>query len=528
MRHPAIPVRPLIGSSSWAALPIVLMIGLSGCGGDQPTGPGGEPSFLVRPLAPSNASALAVAHDTIVVSWRDNAGNESGYQVHRSTTGATGTFSLRATRLANAMKFRDAGLAPLKSYCYKVRAFRTQDGTTSYSAFSNTACATTPAAPKPVAPSGNVARPVSSTAVRTTWTDKSSNEDGFRVQRSTDGGATWTTAGTVGPNITAFRDNGRSTERPVCYRVVSFNEHGSSAASNVDCTTPPAKPANLTASVTAQGSVTLAWAENSSVEDGYQVQRSTDGTTFSTIANLAANAKSYSDAGATSNTSYWYRVRAKKDGGFSDFSNVVSASNTGSVQVTVATTGVALDPNGYLVTVGVLTSTGLLPVTSNTVSTNGSVTFSGLPAGDSYRITLSDIATNCAATSPQTTSVRVGTTTEVRFDASCVEITIPAAPRLYDVAGFFLGITRLLWWDNSNNEDGFKIERCEGSCGEADFVLIAITGPNVTEYWDSGLREGVGYTYRLRATNRAGDSAPSFGAGRACSEELGDEMAPCY
>lgn len=307
---------------------ILLGVWSLACNGDggKLTEPTIDPAFLLAPKSPSNTRAVAVAYDAVRVSWTDNSTNENGFQVYRSTTGATGTYSLRATRSANADSFRDTQVAPRTSYCYKVRAFRTQDGTTSYSAFSNAACATTPASPLPLAPSGMVARPVSSSAVRTTWTDKSSNEDGFRIQRSVDGGAAWTTAATVGPNISAFRDNGRSTEQPVCYRVVSFNEHGSSAPSNVDCTAPPAAPTNLTASATAEGGIHLTWSDNSNVEDGYQVQRSIDGTTFSSLTNLPANTTSYSDAGATENTTYWYRVRARKEGGFSEFSNVTSAA----------------------------------------------------------------------------------------------------------------------------------------------------------------------------------------------------------
>jgi hypothetical protein len=225
-------------------------------------------------------------------------------------------------------------------------------------------------------------------------------------------------------------------------------------------------------------------------------------------------------------------VRAKEDGGFSDFSNVASVARTGEVRVTAATTGLDLDPDGYIVTVSVVTSTGVVPVASDGVSTNGTVTFTGLHPGDSYRLTLSGIATNCAANTSQTISLVAGATAEVRFDVSCVAITTPAAPRLDDVAGFFRGTMYLVWWDNSFIEDGFKIERClGGNCGDADFTLIAITGPHLgngqTTYWDAGLQEGTVYTYRLRATNKAGDSAPVIGAGRTCSEEV-DEMGPCY
>jgi hypothetical protein len=326
----------------------------------------------------------------------------------------------------------------------------------------------------------------------------------------------------VAANITAFRDNGRGTEQAVCYRVMAFNEHGNSAPSNVDCTTPAAKPTGLAASATAAG-IGLSWADNSNVEEGYQVQRSSDGATFSTIANLAADATAHTDAGAAGTTTYSYRVRAKKDGGFSDFSNVASATWTGTIQVTVATTGLDLDPDGYVATVTVLTST----IATGRVSTNGSVSFSALPADVSYRITLSELATNCAAATSQTTSLAAGATAQVRFDVSCVPITVPAKPTFWEASGLFGGMW-LVWQDNSNNEDGFKIERCLGwPCEDVDFVLVTVTRPNVTTYGDGGLLDATAYTYRLRATNRAGDSAPAFAAGRTCSEEF-DLMAPCY
>jgi hypothetical protein len=308
---------------------ILLGLWCLGCDGDgdRLTEPPADPTFLVAPKAPSNTKAVALAYNLVRVSWTDNSLNENGFQVYRSTTGATGTYSLRATRLPGVTKFRDARVAPLKSYCYKVRAFRTRDGTRSYSAFSNAACATTPAAPIPAAPSGMVAKPASSTAVSATWADKSSNEDGFLIQRSLDAGSTWTTAGTAGPNVTTFQDNDGLASEPSrpCYRVLAYNEHGNSGASNVSCTTLPVGPTNLTAS-SAEAGINLTWADNSDVEDGYEVQRTTDGVTFRTLVTSGANTTSYHDDGANNSTlTYWYRVRARKDAGFSDFSNVPNA-----------------------------------------------------------------------------------------------------------------------------------------------------------------------------------------------------------
>ena len=65
----------------------------------------------------------------------------------------------------------------------------------------------------------------------------------------------------------------------------------------------------------------------------------------------------------------------------------------------------------------------------------------------------------------------------------------------------------ITWTDNSNNEDGFKIERKRGQRGT--FTEIVAVGPNITFYIDSGLADGVTYCYQVRAYNTSGDSAYS-------------------
>jgi titin len=68
--------------------------------------------------------------------------------------------------------------------------------------------------------------------------------------------------------------------------------------------------------------VELHWTDNSLVEDGYEVQRWDEVLGgWSIVADLPANASSYRDEGLTADVWYWYLVRAKKDGGYSYFSN---------------------------------------------------------------------------------------------------------------------------------------------------------------------------------------------------------------
>jgi hypothetical protein len=66
----------------------------------------------------------------------------------------------------------------------------------------------------------------------------------------------------------------------------------------------------------------------------------------------------------------------------------------------------------------------------------------------------------------------------------------------------------LAWADNSDNETGFKIERCQGA-GCSNFSQIATVGANVTNYSDKGLLASTAYNYRVSAYNAGGDSAYS-------------------
>jgi hypothetical protein len=324
-----------MGAVQWRSrrLPILFLGSLLiGCDGYQPLDPEIEAarSGSGSLAAPSNTNALAVSDSRIDISWQDNSGNESGFEVHRSTTGPTGVFTLHASVGADVTSYSDAGLAHSTEYCYRIRAFRVSGRKTSYSQFSASACATTPEpppppSPPPAAPSGLVTVPVASSIVWVGWTDNSTNESGFRVERSLDAGASWTIAATLAADSAALYDGGRASEQQVCYRVVAFNSGGDSSPSNTDCTTPPAGPTDLTAvaSDSATGGVVLTWTDNSAVEDGYEVLACFESCSTKDV--LPANSTSYV---VSCGDVISYVVVAMKDGGYSDGSNSVNPSMT--------------------------------------------------------------------------------------------------------------------------------------------------------------------------------------------------------
>jgi hypothetical protein len=79
---------------------------------------------------------------------------------------------------------------------------------------------------------------------------------------------------------------------------------------------------------------------------------------------------------------------------------------------------------------------------------------------------------------------------------------------------------QLSWADNSDNEDGFQIERKVGTNGI--FSFVAAVGPNVTSYTDDNLARDTTYCYRVNAFNDSGISAYS---NEACATISGGASA---
>ena len=281
------------------------------------------------PAAPSNLAAVPTSPTVIALSWIDNASDETGFEIWRSTTGATGTYSLLSNVVANVTNANDSGLDPVVPYCYEVRAVGAVNAPPSD--FTTASCATTPAPPAPNTPSNVSATATSTTDITVTWRDNSSDETGFEIWRSTTGASgTYSFLVSVAANAESTNDTGLTPGTQYCYKVKALGGGvtPSSPLSGSDCATTGAQvaaPSSLAATVTSSTAIALTWTDNSSNESGFEIWRSTTGAsgTYTLRNTVAANAESTNDTGLTPGTQYCYEVRGLGNGinPASDFSS---------------------------------------------------------------------------------------------------------------------------------------------------------------------------------------------------------------
>jgi hypothetical protein len=165
-------------------------------------------------VAPSNLTATTATATSIKLSWMDNSNNETGFAVWRSINGAAATLVTTVTRTAalgtatgGTVTYTNTGLAAGNTYAYFVTAVNA----TGPSIASNTVSVVfaAPAAPSNLAGAavrinGNTTKD----SVTLNWTDNSTNETLFTIQRATNAAFTAGVASyTVAANAITFSQN---------------------------------------------------------------------------------------------------------------------------------------------------------------------------------------------------------------------------------------------------------------------------------------------------------------------------------
>jgi len=189
-------------------------------------------------------------------------------------------------------------------------------------------------------------------------------------------------------------------------------------AFTINCTSTGPTTGNLTVSTSTTGSNIDPDGYTVTVDGGAsQAIGATGSVTFS---GLAAGSHSVALSGVAGNCTVSggsSRTVSVPAGGTATTSFAISCTaTTGNLTVSTSTTGSNLDPDGYTVT--------LDGGASQAVGTNGSVTFSGLSAGN-HTVALSGVAGNCTVSGGTSRTVNVpgGGTATASFAISCAATT---------------------------------------------------------------------------------------------------------
>jgi Fibronectin type III domain len=184
----------------------------------------------------------------------------------------------------------------------------------------------------PDAPLNLVAEPASSSEIRLHWTDRSSNETAFEIERFAFGfPGSFKRIAVVGPNSTTFLDGGFASDSSGLYRIRAVNASGPSPYANeaagAPLAIPPTAPTELAATATSATEIELRWRDTSANEQGFKIEQAKDGGPFIELASRApVDATGFLDSPLEPGHRYTYRVRAFNSGGDSPHSATATAT----------------------------------------------------------------------------------------------------------------------------------------------------------------------------------------------------------
>lgn len=260
----------------------------------------------IIPNAPSDLSVTQHVYNELKLSWTDNSTNEDGFLIERSVDNSSNFIQIQVTP-SDVTEYTDV-VQSNTLYFYRLSSYSEAGGP---SAFSNSVSITSFYLPNP--PSNLTVQQIGATKLTLAWVDNSDNEDGFVVERSIGSSANFSILGTVGVNVKSFSDTDILEQKEYFYRVYAFHYAGQSGNSNIATITslyPPTAPDQLVVKQTKINEVTLTWRDNSENEDGFKIEKSTDGVSFAEAGQAIANAITFKDPVGPPDSFYIYRLKS--------------------------------------------------------------------------------------------------------------------------------------------------------------------------------------------------------------------------
>ena len=250
-------------------------------------------------------------------------------------------------------------------------------------------------------------------------------------------------------------------------------------------------PTNLVITLIENNSIKLNWDDNSTEETTFCIDRKKGENDWLINYNeVAENITTFNDYIPTNiDTVYSYRVRASDGNDYSNYSNDVGWYSSNSAPSNLLLEQITQDSikiNWQDNSVGEEGFSLDRKIGEDDWVSNYEIIESNETQFTDYPNSLNEICYyRISAFSGLSYSLSI-------YDS--VQVLLPAPTNLTSTVND--NIVQLNWNDNSNSEDGFKIER---KTSESDYSLLASVSGNVTNYNDNTIENNIAYYYRVYA-----------------------------
>ena len=425
----------------------------------------------------------------------------------RARSGRTTSFAEIAALPAGTTTHTDAGLTNATQYCYRVRA----TNTTGESAYSNTACGTTGGSIL-AAPTNLAITSTTVSQINLSWTDNSSDEDGFKIERAPGTTSTFTQIATVGANVTTYSNTDLAAGSTFTYRVRAFDAGGDSAYS----TRSPERPTRPRLRPLEPGSQLQHDDSNRHRVDRQLEQRGR----VQNRARAGGDLDLHSDRDGPRQRHdllehrprRWvdvhlsracvqrrrrlgllqYDRRDDRHGRAFAPSNLVLSSST-TTQIVIGWADNSNNEDGFKIERAPGTTSTFTQIATRRSQRHHVLRHRARPG--------IDLHVSCASVQRRW---KLGLLNAI---AGTTGTAAPSPPRIWCSDSRTTTRIVIAWTDNSNNETGFRIERAPGTTSA--FSLLVTVSAGVTSFTNGSLSGNQTFTYRVRAFNAEGDSAPS-------------------
>ncbi len=263
--------------------------------------------------SPENPVVSPGTGAALVLAWNDVLG-ETGYRVDRSADGVN--FTRVGTTAAGVTSYTDGSIKGSMRYFYRVSSL---DATGA-----SVPSAVVSAVNRPSPPTNLTITMPNTTSLVLNWRD-TDGENGYRIERSTDG-TTFVSRGTVGKNVPSWTDTGLVAGSLYYYRVIPTSSLGDGpATAAASAYTRLAAVTGMAFDSIAYNRIVFHW-NDLATDEGYRIERSTDGETFTTLATVATNVTTYTDTTVQQLKEYYYRVLAVKGTGLGMYPTPIFAA----------------------------------------------------------------------------------------------------------------------------------------------------------------------------------------------------------